>query len=158
MKRRGISPVIAVLLLIVIAVAAAVLTYVWLTGYLTSQFGSVQTTQLGEQLKIEAAKLETNGYYEIYVRNIGDANVFIDTVYLLASDGSVMDTNHGSNEISIKDLDGNPLTTITPGTVAIISGTFSGANDINAGTTYYLKIITSTGTEFTVEVKAVSAS
>jgi flagellin-like protein len=33
-KRRGVSPVIATLLLIVIAVAAAVLTYIWVTGYM----------------------------------------------------------------------------------------------------------------------------
>ncbi|MEM3993983.1 MAG: archaellin/type IV pilin N-terminal domain-containing protein [Thermofilum sp.] len=34
MRRKGISPVIATLLLIVIAVVAAVLTYIWVTGYM----------------------------------------------------------------------------------------------------------------------------
>lgn len=33
MKRTGVSPVIATLLLIVIAVAAAVLAYIWIIGY-----------------------------------------------------------------------------------------------------------------------------
>jgi len=143
MRRRGISPVIAVLLLIVIAVAAAILTYVWLTGYLTSQFGSVQTTQLGEQLKIEAAKLETNGNYDIYVRNIGDTDVVIDTVYLLASDNSLIT----SDDVSI---------TITAGSVAEVTGTFSDTTGITAGKTYFIKLVTSTGTEVTVEVKAKS--
>jgi len=148
MRRRGISPVIAVLLLIVIAVAAAVLTYVWLTGYLTSQFGSVQTTQLGEQLKIEAAKLDAEGTYEAYVRNIGDTDVTIDTVYLLASDGSLL------------AVDDNPevgSSPITPGSVTEVSGRFNDAT-ISAGETYFLKIVTSTGTEVSVEVKAKSAA
>ncbi|RLE66077.1 MAG: type IV pilin, partial [Thermoprotei archaeon] len=38
-NKRGVSPVIAVLLLIVIAVAAAVLTYLWVLGYI----GTVQS-------------------------------------------------------------------------------------------------------------------
>ena len=32
--RTGVSPVIAILLLIVIAVAASVLVYLWVTGYI----------------------------------------------------------------------------------------------------------------------------
>ena len=148
MRRRGISPVIAVLLLIVIAVAAAILTYVWLTGYLTSQFGSVQTTQLGEQLKIEAAKLDTGGSYEAYVRNVGDTDVTIDTVYLLASDGS---------PLAVDDDPSVESSPITPGSVTKVSGSFSDA-DITAGKTYFLKIVTSTGTEVSVEVKAKAAA
>jgi len=155
MKRSGISPVIAVLLLIVIAVAAAILTYVWLTGYLTSQFGSVQTTQLSEQLKIEAASLLDDGNYEIYVRNIGDTNVVIDVVYLLASDGSVVDVD---SDPSVTNLNNGELTTLAPDGVAKVSGKFENAVNINAGTTYYLKITTSTGTEVTIEVKATSSS
>jgi flagellin-like protein len=47
MKRRAISPVIATLLLIVIAVAAAVLTYIWLTGYM----GTITPRQTPTQLQ-----------------------------------------------------------------------------------------------------------
>ena len=47
MNRRGVSPVVAVLLLVVITVAAAVLVYIWLIGFMQSQTattGSTSTT------------------------------------------------------------------------------------------------------------------
>ena len=42
-KRKGISPLIATLLLIAIAVAASVLTYSWVMSMIGSQSGQAQT-------------------------------------------------------------------------------------------------------------------
>ena len=42
-KRKGISPLIATLLLIAIAVAASVLTYSWVMSMITSQSAQAQT-------------------------------------------------------------------------------------------------------------------
>jgi len=56
MKRAGVSPVIATLLLIVIAVAAAVLAYIWIIGYQGTLTQQASTAQLQERIKIEAVE------------------------------------------------------------------------------------------------------
>jgi flagellin-like protein len=53
MKRTGVSPVIATLLLIVIAVAAAVLAYIWIIGYQGTLTQQASTAQLQERIRIE---------------------------------------------------------------------------------------------------------
>ena len=59
MNKKGISPVIATLLLIIIAVAAAILTYLWVTGYIGTlqQQGGVENLQ--ERIKIEGVMINT---------------------------------------------------------------------------------------------------
>lgn len=135
MDRRGVSPVIAVLLLIVIAVAAAVLTYLWIIGYtgtLQQQSGS---QQLQERLKLEGVKINTsnNKVDEVYVRNIGDIVVNIDAVYLLGPSG-VIDTTTGAT------------TTLQPGDVATLAVNLG---TLSEGTTYTIKVVTERGTEAT---------
>jgi flagellin-like protein len=79
MKRAGVSPVIATLLLIVIAVAAAVLAYIWIIGYQGTLTQQASTAQLQERIKIEAVEY-TGTSLNVYVRNIGDVNVQIDAL------------------------------------------------------------------------------
>ena len=78
---RAISPVVAVLLLILVAVGAAVLIYLWLTGFAgqaTQTPSSLQT-----QFKIETARiyngtysnLKGNATIEIYIRNTGRTSI-----------------------------------------------------------------------------------
>jgi len=92
--RRGMSPVIATLLLIVIAVAAAVLVYMWTVGYATQM--KPTTPETGERLKIEAGRLfretatSNNVNATLYVRNVGGSPVYINVSYLLTPAGSVV--------------------------------------------------------------------
>jgi hypothetical protein len=63
-SRRSISDIVAVVLLIVIAIAAAVIIYMWLSGLI----GSVHTSTSATQVKLEitgASVTETNGYYNV---------------------------------------------------------------------------------------------
>ncbi len=78
---RAISPVVAVLLLILVAVGAAVLIYLWLTGF-TGQ--ATQTpSSLQTEFKIETARIYngtggesgSNATVEIYVRNTGRTSI-----------------------------------------------------------------------------------
>ncbi|HDQ06876.1 MAG TPA: hypothetical protein ENN36_09205 [Candidatus Bathyarchaeota archaeon] len=79
-SKKGISPILATLLLIVIAVAAVIVTYAWVmtfTGSTTSQ-GSVM-------LKVDNVRFYTQGEIpriEIVVRNTGTADATVDTVYV----------------------------------------------------------------------------
>jgi len=80
--KRGISTIIAVLLMIVIAVAAAVITYVWIIGYLGGTMAGVE--QAGEQgnISIDTVANTSTTQIQIIVRNIGDKAVTVDKVYV----------------------------------------------------------------------------
>ena len=81
---KAISPVIALLMLIFITVGVSVVIYAWTTGYITSY----ETQPTGfEEIKVEAYKV--NGkLLTIYVRNIGDTSVIINSVYLISPTGT----------------------------------------------------------------------
>jgi len=134
MNKRAVSPVIAVLLLVVIAVAAAIITYVWLTGYIGTLQQQSGTQQVQERLKIEGVKISGNTI-TIYVRNIGDVKVNITSAYLLDTDGNVLAVNTTGS----KSLDAGKSTTAT----VDISGV-----SLTNGRTYIVKVTTERGTEF----------
>jgi flagellin-like protein len=76
-SKKAISPILATLLLIVIAVAAIVVTYAWVMTYMTST-----STQAGIMLKKDADCLWKTGNVTIYIRNIGTSDAEIDKVYI----------------------------------------------------------------------------
>jgi len=75
-SKKAISPILATLLLIVIAVAAIVVTYAWVMTYMTST-----GTQAGIMLRKDAVSWSNNSI-TIYVRNVGTADATIDAVYI----------------------------------------------------------------------------
>jgi len=134
MKRQAISPVIATLLLIVIAVASAVLAYIWIIGYqgtLTQQAGA---QQLQERIKIEAVEYDGSNLYA-YVRNIGDIKVDIATAYLINASGIVIAKNTSISNVSLNPGD--------LGSVKIPNVSTS----LESDKTYVVKVVTAKGTE-----------
>ena len=134
-KRRGVSPVIATLLLIVIAVAAAVLTYVWVTGYIGRTTSTAETGQLQERIKINAVSVSDSDV-AASVANIGDLDVSITAAYVLTSNGTT--------------VCGGALTSAVPlskGTTTDV--TVSSSCSITSGKVYIAKVVTSKGTEAT---------
>ncbi|MGB9740225.1 MAG: archaellin/type IV pilin N-terminal domain-containing protein [Candidatus Bathyarchaeia archaeon] len=76
-SKKAISPILATLLLIVIAVAAIVVTYAWVMTYMTNT-----STQAGIMLKKDAVSWPASNTITIYVRNVGTADATIDAVYI----------------------------------------------------------------------------
>ena len=76
-SKKAISPILATLLLIVIAVAAIVVTYAWVMTYMSSA-----GQQAGVLLKKDAPCLWQPGNITIYVRNTGTSDAEIDAVYI----------------------------------------------------------------------------
>jgi len=135
MKRKGVSPVIATLLLIVVAVAAAVLTYIWVTGYMGRVTGTVEQTsmeQLQERIKINAVNV-SDDTVTIYVTNIGEVNTVISAGYILTEGGTAV----------CNTTDNTPL---NAGQTANVQLTNCG---LQPGKTYIAKAVTSKGTEAT---------
>ena len=77
--RRAITPILATLLLVVIAVAAIAVTYAWIMMYMNNA-----TNQAGIDLQKDAVNWQTGPPEKIvvYVRNRGISDATIDAVYV----------------------------------------------------------------------------
>ncbi|RLE62717.1 MAG: hypothetical protein DRJ38_09145 [Thermoprotei archaeon] len=140
-NKRGVSPVIAVLLLIVIAVAAAVLTYLWVLGYIGTVQSTGGTEQLQERIKIEGVNIDTSTdkIAVIYVRNVGDVAFHITSVYL--SDASGVVTADVNRDLVVPP--GN-VETLDSGDLPNVTG-----YKLSEGISYVIKVVTKSGTEAT---------
>jgi flagellin-like protein len=79
-RRRAVSPIIATLLLIAIAVAASIIVYVFvnsLTGNLTQQGGQ----QVADQVSMDAYTFSTLTQPIMVLRNVGSSSVVISYIY-----------------------------------------------------------------------------
>jgi len=78
-SRKAISPILATLLLIVIAVSAIVITYAWVTTFLTGTTGGA-----GVFLDYDSVYWNSTSPKSIviYVRNEGTSDAVIDAVYI----------------------------------------------------------------------------
>jgi flagellin-like protein len=128
---KGVSPVIAVLLMIAIAVAAAILVYVWsmgLIGTLTTGGGS----QTREQIIVDAYSWnQSSNAITLYMRNVGNSEIILDAVYV---GGDVASTNMGTT-----------LPVLGP----VIQVDVTPTGSYTSGVAYTAKCITKTGGVFT---------
>jgi len=110
--RKGISPVVATVLLIIISVGLAALLYAWATGWFgTATQGASQGPK--SNIVIDAVSADAGDTdFTVYVRNIGSVSVTVNALYLKYPNGTI-------EQISITE------TTINPGSTAPISGTAS---------------------------------
>lgn len=78
-SRKAISPILATLLLVVIAVAAIAVTYAWIMTYMSNA-----ANQAGVRLGIENVSMQNGPPKKmvITVRNTGTADAEIDAVYI----------------------------------------------------------------------------
>ena len=126
-SKKGISPILATLLLIVIAVAAVIVTYAWVMTFTTST-----TNQAGAILSVENVRyynVSTTNYIDITLRNSGTADATVDTVYI----------GESTSSLELK-------TGVTTGTVDAGSTlTLTITHPWTEGTTYYFNIGTEEG-------------
>jgi flagellin-like protein len=135
-SKKGISPILATLLLIVIAVAAVIVTYAWVmtfTGSTTSQAGAVLT--------VENTRFYGSGEddIEIVVRNSGTADAKVVEVYFGESASDLQ-------RIDSSDINYDPNSQIVSAGSSLeidIENT-----DWNSGTRYYFKVVTEEGVSF----------
>ena len=81
MNKKAVSPVIATLLMIAIAVASGTLVYVWSMGMV----GTLQTSggqQTKHQLIMEAYKAQGTTSWTFNVRNTGSSTLQISAIYV----------------------------------------------------------------------------
>jgi flagellin-like protein len=133
-SKKAISPILATLLLIVIAVAAIVVTYAWITTYMGNA-----TQQAGAILYKENVRFST-GSTEITVGNSGTEDTRIVRVYLGDSSGNMTDITDDYTDVgSGKALNAGSTATVT------ITWPNSIDSAWDAGENYYFRIVPSPG-------------
>ena len=74
---RAISPVVATLLMIAIAVIAALVVYAWVTGYMGNT-----TNKAGNAILIQSLTTDQDSKLVAYVQNVGQGDVVLDSGYV----------------------------------------------------------------------------
>jgi len=140
-SKRGISPILATLLLIVIAVAAIVVTYAWVITFTGST-----TTLAGVLLVKENVYWNSTGTKTIviYMKNQGISDATISTVYVGTSDQNVAIQTAVSYNPSSK------LCYANGANIQVITVTYPWIAD----TTYHFKVAPTTGSTTTFEARS----
>jgi len=139
MKTKGIEPIVAAVLLIVVAVIGAVLTYLWYSGYVTRATSQAEQLSSAEQLKIEAIETSTSGggtTVTIHVRNVGSVPITVDSAYVLdAIKLTAVCKNTGLG------------VTVDPGSIESSTISVNCGTSLTSGERYIAKVVTTRGTE-----------
>jgi len=128
-SRKGISPILATLLLIVIAVSAVIVTYAWVmtfTGSTTSQAGAVLTVENVRFYDSSGKKVD------ITLRNSGTASAIIVEVY---------EGTSASNLEPVTSVVYDPANSVSEGTSSKITFDLTWTT----GTRYHFKVVTQEG-------------
>jgi flagellin-like protein len=130
-SRKAISPILATLLLVVIAVAAIVVTYAWIMTYMNNA---------GRQAGVILYKANVNFYdqnstlmIDIDVGNSGTSYTQLTTLYVGTSPTSLLNKTIASAPVPLE-----------AGKVARITIDYNWTK----GETYYFKVLSSTGQTF----------
>ena len=87
-SKRGISPILATLLLIVIAVAAVIVTYAWVLTFTEST-----TSQAGAVLSVDNVRfhnVSSTDYVEVILRNSGTGDAKVESIYTGTSESNLI--------------------------------------------------------------------
>ncbi len=143
-ERRAISPIIATLLLIAIAVGAGIIVYVFVTGLagnLTGSGGTQVTTQLQLQAytfkALPGGSIGTGQVVNFFVKNVGGSSLTISSIYL---DGSLLlewGLSGGSynRELMVPNTAGQNCFAAIPVTVTGVVGQTASQTQAGSGTT-----------------------
>lgn len=125
-SKKAISPILATLLLIVIAVAAIVVTYAWIMTYMSSA-----GHQAGIMLSKDAVSWPDSNTIKIYIRNTGTSDAVISAVYVGTSATNLTSVSFSPVNAPVSANGGNATLTIT----------YSWVDNVR----YYFKVVPTTG-------------
>ncbi len=153
--RKGISPIIATVLLILIAIAAGIVIYAFATGWIGGRLNQGSGPQA--VLVVETGYWNsTNSSFVLYVRNDGGAPANITRAYITDPDGNVyyVDTPYiASNFVNLSINPGKGVI-ITPGNVNKTVIYYPSSLTVQRGYAYKVTLISSDGAEVTYTVRA----
>ena len=141
---RAISPVIATLLMIAIAVVASLVTYAWVMGYM-----NFTTEKTGKAIQIQSVSYAgTTGAtgvdtFTIYVQNVGDSDVKFAGI--AASGTGVAYVNEAAATVRSITVGGTATTSLPQQNTAVVIVTVPGGTTSGV-TSVTIKVTTTDGT------------
>jgi len=155
LKKRAVSPVVATLLLILVAVAAAAVLYAFVSGMMTRGAASAGAEYAQTQIVVESAVLKTTAdskanITSLYVRNTGALTIPAGnwTVILLDADGATVLGINATAYLSDGLPPGNVTDLTKPAGYIIIDAS------IKTGKMYAIKVVSPTGSSDVIRIKA----
>jgi len=138
---KAISPILATLLLIVIAVAAIVVTYAWIMTYMTNAGQQAGVTMVKENINYYGSPNDPADRNRINftVRNTGSTNTQVMRIYMGNTSSNMVDLTGYTDIGTGKPLNGQSATTI------IIAFPNTLATNWEFGKTYYFTIVPKDG-------------
>ena len=150
MNRHGIEAIVGAVLLIVITVVAAVLLYLWFTGYLTGTASKAPQINTVQQFIVTGASISpsTTGAYTVtaYVENTGNVPVTIVQANVLnPQNGQVLCSAAvgGTGNGSTSPTSLTSTTVSSSGNVGTVS--FTCGSGISSGQSYTIQLISNNG-------------
>ncbi len=135
-SNKGISPILATLLLIVIAVAAIIVTYAWVMTFM-----GAQTTAGGTFLDVENVSWNsTASTTSIVVKNTGTSDAKIMRLYVGETASNLIEVT------TYTDLSSGKLLPVGQTVTIVLSWPNALASSWANGKTYYFKIAPEVGT------------
>lgn len=147
-QRKAVSPIIATLLLIAIAVASGIIVYVFtgsLAGNLTKSGGS----QVTEQVSMDAYSYQTPPSLTIYLRNTGPSTINMSQVYFDGTSYVAASMFSSASTSCTLAVNGESVQCAPGGTVVL---TLSEAS--TTGQSHTVKVVTADGAPFPFSVVA----
>ncbi len=136
--RKGISPIIATVLLILIAIATGIVIYAFATGWIGGRLNQGSGPQA--VLVVESGFYNSSsGNFVLYVRNDGGVVANITRAYVTAPNGSVIFINLGKGY------------TVDPGSVTKVLVPYPSAT---IGYAYKITLVSSDGAEVSYTIRA----
>ncbi len=148
---RGISTIVAILILIVIIAVAAILVYGWTVGLMAIMGREAQseTKPFSVCLRIVAAQKVWEGVdgvsYEIWLMNCGDSTLHLDYVYVLAPDGTVVHSYYAGDW------------PVSPGSTEYL-WLWIPKSAVESGKRYLVKVVTREGAEAYTTIEVIYSS
>jgi len=125
-NKKAISPIIATLLLIAIAVVASLVVYAWVMDYI-----GYQTNNAGNSVVIQSVHFSGQKITDVYVQNMGtstvtlDGNVYINGTQYQANSGTGALPAGNTADIKFSTNPGAPSGQMMTIKVTTTSGTYS---------------------------------
>jgi len=135
-SKNAISPILATLLLIVIAVAAIVVTYAWIMTYMSSAGQQAGVILYKENIYWNS----TEGKTYITIGNSGTSNTKIVRLWIGTSQNNLVNVTASTNIATGTPLNAKSVATIT------LSWPNNLANTWTSGNYYYFQLVTEGGT------------
>lgn len=152
--RRGIEPIVAAILLIVITVVAAVLLYMWFNGYLSTTTSKVSQISAPEELQIVGVNMQSSSSMVVYVQNVGPIPVVINQAYILNATTlnvvCVPAITYYSIPPSASSVPATSGVTLSTNQAAAIYLNLTGCN-LTPNQYYVIKLVTARGTQVTYQ-------